>query len=44
MCYPFSENKIDQMCSYCTADLRLCFRIGQNPFSHDGAQIIFSET
>ena len=28
MYYPFSENKgADQMCSYCTADLRNCFRI-----------------
>ena len=31
--YPSSENKgADQLCSYCTADLRLCFRIGKNPF------------
>ena len=30
--YPCSENKgADQLCSYCTADLRLCFRIGKNP-------------
>ena len=30
---PFSENKgADQLCSYCTADLRLCFRICRNPF------------
>ena len=30
--YPCSENKgADQLCSYCTADLRLCFRIGENP-------------
>ena len=29
--YPSSENKgADQLCSYCTADLRLCFRIGKN--------------
>ena len=28
--YPCSENKgADQLCSYCTADLRLCFRIGK---------------
>ena len=28
MYYPSSENKgADQLCSYCTADLRLCFRI-----------------
>ena len=27
MYYPCSENKgADQLCSYCTADLRLCFR------------------
>ena len=26
--YPSSENKgADQLCSYCTADLRLCFRL-----------------
>ena len=26
--YPYSENKgSEQLCSYCTADLRLCFRI-----------------
>ena len=31
--YPSIENKgADQLCSYCTADLRLCFRIGQNLF------------
>ena len=31
--YPSSENKgTDQLCSYgCTADLRLCFRIGKTP-------------
>ena len=28
-----SENKgNDQLCSYCTADLCLCFRIGKNQF------------
>ena len=28
--YPYSENKgADQLCSYCAADLRLCFRIMQ---------------
>ena len=28
MYYPCSENKgADQLCSYCTADLRLCFRV-----------------
>ena len=31
--YPSSENKgADQLCSYCTADLRLCFRICKNHF------------
>ena len=30
--YPSSKNKdTDQLCSYCTADLYLCFRIGKNP-------------
>ena len=30
--YPSSENKgADQLCSYCEADLCLCFRIGKNP-------------
>ena len=30
--YLSSKNKgADQLCSYCTADLRLCFRIGKNP-------------
>ena len=29
--YTCGENKgADQLCSYCTADLRLCFRIGKN--------------
>ena len=39
MHYPSSENKgADQLCSYCTADLRLCFRIGKNPvFSRCGS-------
>ena len=32
MYYPCSEyNGADQLCSYCEADLRLCFRIGKNP-------------
>ena len=36
--YPCSENKgADQLCSYCTADLRLYFRIGNVRFSHDAA-------
>ena len=31
--YPCSENKgADQLRSYCTADLRFCFGIGENPF------------
>ena len=31
MYYPCSKNKgtTDQLCSYCTADLRLCFRISK---------------
>ena len=29
---PVAKNKgADQMCSYCTADLHLCFRIDKNP-------------
>ena len=37
MYYPSSENKgTDQLCSYCEADLCLCFRIGKNPvFSYN---------
>ena len=34
MYHPCSENKdtdTDQLCSYFTADLLLCFRIGKNP-------------
>ena len=39
--YPCSENKgADQLRSYCEADLRLCFRIGNNPvFSRRGSYI-----
>ena len=41
MYYPCSENKgADQLCSYMyfTADLRLCFHIGNNPgFSRRGS-------
>ena len=34
--YLCRENKgADQLPSYCEADLRLCFRIGKNPVSHD---------
>ena len=30
--HPCNENKdTDQLCSYCTADLRLCFRMGKYP-------------
>ena len=30
--YSCSGNKgADQLCSYCTADLRLCFCLGKNP-------------
>ena len=38
---PSSENKgADQLRSYCEADLRLCFRIGNNPvFSRCGSNI-----
>ena len=32
MYYPCSENEgADQLCSYCTADLRLCFHTGEYP-------------
>ena len=32
MYYQSSENKgADQLCSYCTADLRICFCIGKTP-------------
>ena len=35
-----SENKsADQMCGYRAADLRLCFRICKNRFSHDAAEL-----
>ena len=38
--YPCSENRgADQLCSYCTADMCLCFRICKSRFSHDAAQI-----
>ena len=31
--FPSSENNgADQLRSYCEADLRLCFHIGENPF------------
>ena len=36
--YPCSENKdADQLCSYCTADQHLCFRIGKSLVSQDVA-------
>ena len=36
--YPCSENKdADQLCSYCRADVRLCYRIGKLRFSHYAA-------
>ena len=39
--YSYSENKgADQLYSYCTADLRLCFRIGKNLVFHREAQLI----
>ena len=42
MYYPYSENKgADQLCSYCAADLRLCFRICKIRFSHDAAQLMY---
>ena len=38
--YLFSENKgPDQLCSYPTADLRLCFHICKSRFSHDAAHL-----
>ena len=41
MYYQSSENKdADQFPSYCEADLRLCFCIGKNQFSHDVAHFI----
>ena len=41
MYHPSGENKgADQLCSYCTADLRLCFRICKLLVSHAAAQII----
>ena len=41
MCYLCSGYKgADQLCSYCTADLHLCFRIGKNPVSLDAAHFM----
>ena len=40
MYYQCSENKgADQLWSYCTADLHLCFRICKSRLSHDAAQL-----
>ena len=43
---PCSENKgADQWRSYCTADLRLCFRIGNHPvFSLEAAHYNYYTT
>ena len=40
--YPYSENKgADQLCGYCEADLRLCFRICKKPvFSQRGSNVL----
>ena len=44
MYYPCSENKgADHLCSYCTADLRLCFRIGKNPLSSNIALMLLKK-
>ena len=42
LCYECGENKgADQLCSYCTADLHLCFRIDKIIwFSKDTAHIL----
>ena len=40
MYYPYGENKgADQLRSYCTADLRLCFAYTKSRFSHNEAQM-----
>ena len=40
MYYLCSENKgADQLCSYCTADVRLCFRISKKIVFYDAAHI-----
>ena len=46
MYYPCSENKgADQLCSYCTTDLRFCFCIGNNPvFSPCGSYYTITYT
>ena len=45
MYYPCGENKgADQPCSYCTADLRVCFRICKLlVFSCEGSNVFFSQ-
>ena len=44
LCYLCSGNKeADQLCSYCTADLHLCFRVCKKWFSYDMAPIIIVE-
>ena len=41
--YLSSKNKGgDQLCSFCTADLHLCFIIGKMWLSHDAANVLFS--
>ena len=40
MYYRCGENKgADQLCSYCTADLHICFCTDKNPVSNDVAQM-----
>ena len=39
--YPYSENKgADQLHIYCAVDLRLCFHICKNRFSHREAHMM----
>ena len=41
--YPCRENKgADQLCSYCTADLRLFFRLCRLLVSHAAAQLKYT--
>ena len=41
--YPSSENKgADQLCRYCTADLRLCFHTGENPVCSRHGSFVFT--
>ena len=40
--YLYNENQgADQPCCYRTGDLRLCFRLCNNRFSHDTVHILF---